>query len=148
MKNKHFITRLLEFVAGINDPLIRLTVDERRFRERLIQLAKLKGDEQVLDIGCGIGTLDLMLVQLLNNGSIYGIDISAKMVKEAKRKAQGNGCKINYKVGSSKRLPYKSDTFDVVFTSLIYHHLDYKDMQTRSNSLRVLKQEAIMKYKC
>ncbi|MBE9546263.1 MAG: class I SAM-dependent methyltransferase [Proteobacteria bacterium] len=140
MKNGHFITRLLELGAGIYDPLLRLSVDERRFRGRLTELAELKGDEQVLDIGCGTGTLDLMLFKLLDNGSICGIDVSSEMVKQAKRKTQRSGCKINYKGGNAKELPYKSDVFDVVFTSLMYHHLTYEEKEETLKEIhRVLK---------
>ena len=140
MKNGQLITRLLELGAGIYDPLFKLTVDERRFRGRLIQMAELKGDERILDIGCGTGTLDLMLFKLLDKGFICGIDISAKMVKQAKRKVQRNDRKINYKVGNSKRLPYKNEVFDVVFTSLIYHHLAYEEKEETLREIhRVLK---------
>ncbi|MCK4417268.1 MAG: class I SAM-dependent methyltransferase [Candidatus Latescibacteria bacterium] len=140
MKNGHLITRLLELGAGIYDSVLKLTLDERRFRERLIQMAELTGDEQVLDIGCGTGTLDLILAKFLNDGYVWGIDISRKMIKQARRKVQRSGCKIKYQLGSSESLPYKSNVFDVVFTSLIYHHLTYEEKEETLREIhRVLK---------
>ncbi|RKY65815.1 MAG: hypothetical protein DRQ02_09720 [Candidatus Latescibacterota bacterium] len=103
-------------------------------------MAELKGNERVLDIGCGTGRLSLMLFTLLDNGFIYGMDLSSKMVKQARRETRRNGCKINYEVGNSKRLPYKSEVFDVVFTSLMYNHLTYEEKQETLREIhRVLK---------
>lgn len=140
MKNGHFITRLLELGAGIYDPLLKLTLDEREFRGTLIQMAELKGNERVLDIGCGTGTLDLTIAEFLNDGYVWGIDISRKMIKQARRKVQRSGCKIKYQVGSSESLPYKSNVFNVVFSSLIYHHLTYEEKRKTLGEIhRVLK---------
>jgi len=140
MKNGHFITRLLELGSEMYDSLLRWTVDERRLREELIELAALKGDEWVLDVGCDTGRLSLLLFKLLDKGFLCGIDLSSKMVNQAKKETRRNDCKINYKVGNSKRLPYKSAVFDVVFTSLMHHHLTYEEKaETMREIYRVLK---------
>jgi len=50
---KHFITRFLNIVASFYDPFLKLTMDEEKFRQEIIELADLEGNERVLDIGCG-----------------------------------------------------------------------------------------------
>lgn len=140
MGRRHFITKILDFGAGLYDPLFRLTVEEERLREKLIELAHLKGEEKVLDIGCGTGTFDSMVYQSLEEGSICAVDISDKMVKTAKRKAERNGLGIDYGMASSTDLPYESSEFDVVFTSLIFHHLDWNEKRRTLQEIhRVLK---------
>jgi ubiquinone/menaquinone biosynthesis C-methylase UbiE len=85
---KHFITRFLNFVARFYDPFFKLTMDENTFRLRIIELANLEGNEQILDIGCGTGTLVLMLAETLDSGHIYAIDVAPKMIQVAREKTQ------------------------------------------------------------
>lgn len=142
MEHKHLITKLLDVGAGIYDPLLRVAFNEQEFKKKLIELAKLKGNEKVLDIGCGTGTFDLMLAKALQKDSIFGIDISPKMAAIARSKAERNNYKINYRIGSSTDLPYGNEEFDVIFTSLMYHHLNYGEKQRTLNEIhRVLKQD-------
>ena len=122
---KYSITKILNFGAGPYDNWAKRNL-EGIYRQ-LIELAELKGNEKILDVGCGPGNLDLMIAGILGEGSIYGIDISPKMIEIARKKAKGRGYDIDYRVGSSTELPYKSDEFDVVFTCLMYHHLNYEE---------------------
>jgi len=141
MQRGHLITKLLDFGAGIYDPLLRIAVDEQEFRKRLLEFAHPEGNEKVLDIGCGTGSLCLMVARILDKGFVCGIDISSKMVEIAKRKAELIPHKIDYRVGNSTALPYNNKTFDVVFTGLMYHHLDYEEKQRALGEIhRVLKQ--------
>jgi ubiquinone/menaquinone biosynthesis C-methylase UbiE len=139
-QHKHFITRLLESGAKFYDPILRLTVDEHKLREKFIELANIQGDENILDIACGTGNLDRMVAEMLDSGTICGIDISPKMVEISRERAEKEGYNIDYKVASSTELPYGDREFDLVFTSLMYHHLYYDEKRkTLSEIHRVLK---------
>lgn len=141
MKPTHWITKVLDFGAGVYDPLLRATVNEQQFREKLIELAQLKGGERALDIGCGTGSLALMVAEILSSGSVCGIDISSKMVDRARSKSERTGYMIDFRVGNSTDLPYQDGEFDVAFTSLMYHHLDFEEKRATLGEIhRVLKQ--------
>ncbi len=124
---KHLITRSLNLVACFYDPFLKLTMDEEKFRQEIIETANLGGDEKILDIGCGTGTLDLMLAETLDSGHIYAIDLAPKMIKVAKKKAQRKGKEIDYRIGSSSSLPYEDNKFEVIFTILLFHHLNFEE---------------------
>jgi trans-aconitate methyltransferase len=49
-----------------------------------IQKLKLRGDEKILDIGCGDGRVTAMIAQSLPNGLVLGIDASASMMQVAR----------------------------------------------------------------
>jgi ubiquinone/menaquinone biosynthesis C-methylase UbiE len=135
---KYSITKILNFGAGIYNRWARRNLEE--IYKELIELADLKVNEKVLDVGCGPGNLDLMIFEVLDKGSVYGIDIAPKMIETAKKEAEGKRYDIDYRIGDSTRLPYKTNEFDVVFSCLIYHHLTYEEKgQTLKEIYRVLK---------
>jgi ubiquinone/menaquinone biosynthesis C-methylase UbiE len=135
---KHSITRILNFGAGIYNVWTRRNL--RGIYNQLIELADLKGNERVLDVGCGPGNLDLMIAELLCKGSVHGIDIGPKMIETAKKGVEEEGHNVDYVVGDSTKLPYKTNGFDVVFSCLMYHHLVYEEKaQALKEIHRVLK---------
>ncbi len=137
---KYLITKALNLGAHFYDSFLKLSMDEQKFRWEIIELANLRGDEKILDIGCGTGTLDLMIAETLDKGSIYGIDVAPKMIEVARKKALRKGKKTDYQIGSSTALPYEDNYFDVVFTSLIFHHLTLEEKtKTLREISRVLK---------
>ena len=137
---KHLITRSLNLVARFYDSFMKLTMDEEKFRQKIIELANLRGDEKTLDIGCGTGTSNLMLANSLDKGATYGIDVAPKMIEVARKKAQRERKKIEYRIGTSTALPYEDNKFDIVFTTLLFHHLNYEEKgKTLREIYRVLK---------
>lgn len=58
---------------------------QREWAQEVIKKLKLKGDERVLDIGCGDGRNTVEISSRLSTGSILGIDSSDEMIKLQRR---------------------------------------------------------------
>jgi ubiquinone/menaquinone biosynthesis C-methylase UbiE len=97
---------------------------ERAFRERLIELAGLEPSDSVLDIGCGTGTLAIAATRHIGpTGSVYGIDASPQMIARATRKARKAGAPAVFQLAAAEQLPFPNARFDVVLSTLMFHHL-------------------------
>jgi SAM-dependent methyltransferase len=94
------------------------------FRQRIVQLAELRGDKDVLDAGCGTGLTTLRIAEQYPGCRVCGIDLSAKMIEVARADAAERGLDVDLRVGSITDLPYPDGAFDVVLTNIMFHHLD------------------------
>jgi SAM-dependent methyltransferase len=94
------------------------------FRQRIVQLAGLRGDEDVLDAGCGTGLTTLRIAEQHPGCKVYGIDLSPKMIEVARNHAAERGLDADVRTGSITDLPYPDAAFDVVLTNIMFHHLD------------------------
>ncbi|HLF89684.1 MAG TPA: methyltransferase domain-containing protein, partial [Anaerolineales bacterium] len=96
----------------------------RRLRTLTVDQALLQPGETLLDVGCGTGGVTIPAkIQLGENGSAAGIDPAPDMIAVARRKAQRAGIEIDFRVGVIESLPFPDETFDVVTSSLMMHHL-------------------------
>ena len=91
---------------------------QRKVADRLLQ--KLEGlnfsPTKILDAGCGTGYCTNKLASQFQNAEILGVDIALGMVEEAKRKFRNNN--INFQCADINEMPFESDSFDLVFSSL------------------------------
>jgi SAM-dependent methyltransferase len=74
----------------------------------------------VIDLGCGTGRFSELLAAHFGV-QVIGIDPSEKMVSQARRKRASG--KVTYRQGSAEALPLADGCADLVFMSMIYHHL-------------------------
>jgi len=111
------------------------------FRERVLRLARLSPGEQVLDVGCGTGTLAIAAKrQVGTTGTVCGVDASPEMLARANKKARKAGVEIVLKNGLVESLPFPDAHFDVVLSTVMLHHLPGKlRRQCASEIRRVLK---------
>jgi ubiquinone/menaquinone biosynthesis C-methylase UbiE len=97
---------------------------ERAFRERLVELARLQQGEAVLDVGCGTGTLAIAAKKRVgHSGTVVGIDASREMIELSQRKAKRAGVEVRFETAIVEALPFSDASFDVVFSTLMLHHL-------------------------
>jgi ubiquinone/menaquinone biosynthesis C-methylase UbiE len=121
------------------DPLVGLFGFDRARRE-LISQANVQPDQDILDIGCGTGTLVVMLKRQFAPAQIIGLDPDPKALRRAKIKARRAAVSVQLDQGFADELPYKNESFDRVFSSFMFHHLDDEHREkTLREVLRVLK---------
>jgi ubiquinone/menaquinone biosynthesis C-methylase UbiE len=136
----HFIPAMgLEWLLPIYDPFTRLLgIDS--VRKALIERADLRQGHSVLDVGCGTGSLAVLTARLHPGVRVFGIDPDAKALARARRKAHRSGVSIQFDRGFAGRLPYVEASFDRVFSSFMFHHLDADEKITALVDIRrVLK---------
>ncbi len=109
----------------------------------------LRGDEQILDLGCGRGAVLLMAAQCVPDGRAVGVDIWRKQdqsgnAAEATRRnaiAEGVADRIELHTADMTALPFADDTFDVVVSSLAIHNIKRNAGRDRAidEAIRVLR---------
>jgi arsenite methyltransferase len=98
---------------------------------QLLGQAALRGDERVLDVGCGRGLLLLGAAQQLPRGRAIGIDLwqlsdlsgNARAATEANARALGVAERVELVDGDMRRMPFADGEFDVVVSSLAVHNV-------------------------
>jgi demethylmenaquinone methyltransferase/2-methoxy-6-polyprenyl-1,4-benzoquinol methylase/phosphoethanolamine N-methyltransferase len=95
-----------------------------RLRRKSIEFAQIAPGERILDVGCGTGDLTLRAAERAGStGQVCGIDPGPAMIATAQRKADHKRVTVDFRVGVIEHLPYPDDSFDVVLSSLMMHHL-------------------------
>jgi ubiquinone/menaquinone biosynthesis C-methylase UbiE len=121
------------------DPLISLLGGDRARRDLVVQ-ANIHSGQRMLDIGCGTGTFAVMLKQNHPDIEVIGLDPDPKALRRAKTKATRAGLSLQLDQGFADELPYAEDSFDRVFSSFMFHHLEGENRErTLQEVARVLK---------
>jgi SAM-dependent methyltransferase len=121
------------------DPLHRLLGGAAAL-DALAEQASLAPGQRVLDIGCGTGTLAIRLSALEPDLDVVGLDPDPQALARARAKAQRAGASVTWKEGFADALPFPDASFDQVFSSFMFHHLDAAVKRgTLSEVTRVLR---------
>jgi ubiquinone/menaquinone biosynthesis C-methylase UbiE len=107
----------------IVDPLL-FRGQLRALWRRTLELARLQPGEQALDVGCGTGTLALAAARRVGaSGHVVGIDPGPQQIARARAKSAQVHAPIEFQIAVIEQLPFPNQTFDVVFSTLMMHHL-------------------------
>jgi ubiquinone/menaquinone biosynthesis C-methylase UbiE len=114
---------------ALYDPFTRL-LGVRKQHQRLIDQARLRPREHVLDIGCGTGNLTVLAAQQQLAATVVGLDPDPEVLKRADRKAGRTGLDIRFDQGHAQALPYEDASFDTVLCALALHHVPEEHRMT------------------
>jgi len=105
------------------DLVIRMLFQEQRAKSRLVEWVALRPGWRALDVGCGTGTLAVLLKRSEPSAEVIGIDGDPTVLGKARSKAAAANLDVRFDVGMAQSLPYPDNSFDTVTSTLMLHHL-------------------------
>jgi ubiquinone/menaquinone biosynthesis C-methylase UbiE len=140
-RSRQFIPALrFTTLTRLYDPVVALTSRERGFKRRLLEHARIKDGESVLDLGSGTGTLAIEVKEEVPKARVVGLDADPAILGRARSKAKEAGVKVDFDEGLATELPYEARSFDVILSTLLFHHLtDEAKADTAEEIRRVLR---------
>jgi ubiquinone/menaquinone biosynthesis C-methylase UbiE len=122
------------------DAFIPYTTREGAFKRRVLKRAAITSGERVLDLACGTGTLAIAAAQEAPAVEVTGVDGDPEVLDRARAKAASAGAEVRFDKGLSTELPYSEAAFDVLLTTLFFHHLsDDAKLRSAQEARRVLR---------
>lgn len=90
---------------------------QKEWGSKIISELKLRGDEHVLDLGCGDAVLTEQLARLVPRGLVLGIDTSHSMINTAKRLEKSN---LSFRLMDISKINFENE-FDLIFSNATLH---------------------------
>lgn len=100
-----------------------LRVRSRKRCQKIINYAEIKGEQKLLEIGCGLGDY----ASLINNqtgAEVIGLDQSPIFINQARQRHRQ--AKLSFQAASALAMPFANASFDLVYGNGILHHLPDK----------------------
>jgi demethylmenaquinone methyltransferase/2-methoxy-6-polyprenyl-1,4-benzoquinol methylase len=134
------VQRLYDFLSPFYDYLTRY---ERLSKAKGLAVAEIRRGHIVLEVGFGTGqTLIASALKVGNEGQVYGIDLSSKMLEKTRKRVKKLALtkRVDLQLGDARQLPYKENVFDVLFNSYMLDLIDTPELTTVLKEFeRVLK---------
>ena len=115
------------------DRVLRATLKEEKFKVLLVEQARVRPGQRVLDLGCGTGTLTILVKKAAPAATVVGLDGDPEALALAREKAAREGVEIEFQEALAWEAPFEPASFDRVVSSLVFHHL------TTENKRRTLR---------
>jgi len=114
---------------------------QKEWGNKMISDLELKGNEIILDLGCGDGFLTEQLAALVPNGKVTGIDASIGMLETAKKFKKSN---LDFICMDINAIDF-TNRFDIIYSNAALHWIkDHKLLL--KNCLSALKENGIIKW--
>lgn len=104
---------------------------KQRVRDSLLTMRRWRGDEVVLDVGCGRGLVAMGAARRVPDGSVKGIDLwqdvdlsaNTPAAFLANAEAAGVAGRVSVDTGDARALPYSDASFDVIGSMTAIHNI-------------------------
>ena len=104
----------------------RASEQQKAWGRKLIAEIEFKGDERILDLGCGDGVLTAELAKLVPDGFVLGIDASESMIDTARK--YNTGVNVRFELLDINAIDFESE-FDLIFSNATLHWImDHKKL--------------------
>ena len=123
------------WLTPLYDMLVEGPMSFARIRKRMLAEMGDLSHKRILDVGSGTGTMLLMIKQAYSNASVVGLDADPQILAIARGKARALGLEIQFDHGMGFELPYPDESFDVVLTSMMLHHLLAEDKRRTAKEM-------------
>lgn len=102
-----------------------------RARDRLLDVLAFRGNETVLDVGCGHGLMLIGAAHRVPRGRVIGIDLwsqtdqhaNSPEATRANADAEGVTSRVSIQDGDMRALPFDDESIDVIVSSLAIHNV-------------------------
>lgn len=121
-------------LTPIYDVALRVLTRERRWRSALLDQVDPRNGDAILDVGCGTGTLAIMLKQRAPGSRVVGIDPDPAVLAIASAKARRAGVEIEWHRGFAQDLGTLGK-FNHVTSTLVFHQVS---PEGKSEGLRAM----------
>jgi ubiquinone/menaquinone biosynthesis C-methylase UbiE len=129
-----------DWLLPLYDPIVKLLGGDAA-RKALLDQAALQPGQQVLEVGCGTGSMVVQIKKLHPQVEVVGLDPDPKALARARSKAKRLAPSIQFDAGFASKLPYPDGSFDRVFSSFMFHHLPADEKRNMlAEARRVLRQ--------
>jgi len=109
------------------DTVLASTLKEEKFKSLLVRQANVQPGDRVLDVGCGTGTLALLLKQAVPEAHVVGLDADRAALEIAREKSAAAELEIEFHEALAWEAPFEPRSFERVVPSLVLHHLLDRD---------------------
>jgi trans-aconitate 2-methyltransferase len=109
----------------------RISALQATMAEETLSLLRLKGTESILDIGCGNGKSTAAIAARIPDGTVLGVDASARMVAFARDLWSSAQPNLQFQVADARHLPFRHE-FDLVVSFNALHWIPEQALPLRS----------------
>jgi trans-aconitate 2-methyltransferase len=124
----------------------RLSAPQVSWGKKVLSRLRLRGDEVVLDAGCGTGRLTADLLDALPHGHVIGVDLSQNMLRSAREHLAQFGSRVSLAACDLVHLPFER-AFDVIVSTAAFHWVLDHD-RLFENLRRALMPEGRLEAQC
>jgi ubiquinone/menaquinone biosynthesis C-methylase UbiE len=81
--------------------------------------------ERILDLACGIGQAATWFKQRFPQAEVWGLDLSAPMVRYAHKRAVDLGLEVHFTQRLAEDTKFPDNHFDIIFVYLLFHEVPW-----------------------